>query len=272
MEDDDYDKKLKRRQRNKEAAARCRQRRLELMQTLQDQVDKQKDDNRKKDAQIKDLRHQINELQRFLQNHDCKLSPEQRQQHLNITIPNTSQNIPPVSSAAPTSISTSTLSGSHSSGGGGGNLLPPQTHITQPMIPSYDHQQSTLQLSNDRKRPLPHADVFAAKMPKQEQTLAQLNMNGTEDLARPDRLFDMPVTTSTGGGNTSTVLVTPSQGLSSTPYQPNSLSGIQFGNIAYTPSASNLLDGPTGITPITNNPVPIFETRIADHRGDLESL
>ena len=36
MEDEEYDKKQKRRQRNKEAAARCRQRRLELMQTLQD--------------------------------------------------------------------------------------------------------------------------------------------------------------------------------------------------------------------------------------------
>ncbi|CAJ0569555.1 unnamed protein product, partial [Mesorhabditis spiculigera] len=45
----------KRRQRNKEAAARCRQRRLELMHTLQEQVDKQKDENRKKDNQIKEL-------------------------------------------------------------------------------------------------------------------------------------------------------------------------------------------------------------------------
>ncbi|CAJ0950252.1 unnamed protein product, partial [Mesorhabditis belari] len=282
MEDEDYDKKLKRRQRNKEAAARCRQRRLELMQTLQDQVDKQRDDNRKKDVQIKDLRNQINDLHRFLQNHDCKMSPEQRQAHMNISIPNTSQNIPPPSSSPQThpiqstAVSTNALSNAHS----GGPLLPPQTHMTQPMkarnistkVPSYG---ASLQLvSSDRKRPLPHADVFAAKLPKPEQTLAQLNMNGTEDLARPDRLFDMPSTNASVGSSSSTVLVTPSQGLGSTPYQPNnSLSGITFGNIPYTPGASNLLDGPTGITPITSNPVPIFESRITgDVRGDLESL
>ncbi|CAJ0567999.1 unnamed protein product, partial [Mesorhabditis spiculigera] len=154
MEDEDYDKKLKRRQRNKEAAARCRQRRLELMHTLQEQVDKQKDENRKKDNQIKELKSQITDLQRFLQTHDCKMTPEQRSQ-IPVGIPHTSQN------------------------------------------------------------------------PKEEQTLAQLNMNNSEDLQRPDRLFELPATST---GSSSIALVTPSQGLSSTPYQPNSL----FGNISFT--------------------------------------
>ncbi|CAJ0585999.1 unnamed protein product, partial [Mesorhabditis spiculigera] len=249
MEDEDYDKKLKRRQRNKEAAARCRQRRLELMHTLQEQVDKQKDENRKKDNQIKELKSQITDLQRFLQTHDCKMTPEQRSQ-IPVGIPHTSQffqNVPPTSSASTMAMASNAP----------GALNPQQGHL---MMSGYDQQH------NDRKRQLPPADIFTAKNPKEEQTLAQLNMNNSEDLQRPDRLFELPATST---GSSSIALVTPSQGLSSTPYQPNSL----FGNISFTPGAPTLLDGPTGITPITSNPIPIFESsRGNDLRGDLANL
>ncbi|VDM83480.1 unnamed protein product [Strongylus vulgaris] len=56
---EELDKKLKRRQRNKEAAARCRQRRLDLMTNLQEQVDKFKAENEKKELEIRAMKTQV---------------------------------------------------------------------------------------------------------------------------------------------------------------------------------------------------------------------
>ncbi|VDO73968.1 unnamed protein product [Heligmosomoides polygyrus] len=55
---DELDKRIKRRQRNKEAAARCRQRRLDLMTSLQEQVDKFKAENEKKEMEIRAMKSQ----------------------------------------------------------------------------------------------------------------------------------------------------------------------------------------------------------------------
>ncbi|CAO4380033.1 unnamed protein product [Caenorhabditis nigoni] len=97
MDDDDDDKKLKRRQRNKEAAARCRQRRIDLMKELQDQVNGFKHLNDKKTSDINDLRNKLNSLKNYLENHDCKLSPEERLNHLrHLAIPPPAQPLPPI--------------------------------------------------------------------------------------------------------------------------------------------------------------------------------
>ncbi|PIO76095.1 bZIP transcription factor [Teladorsagia circumcincta] len=56
---DELDKRIKRRQRNKEAAARCRQRRLDLMTNLQEQVDKFKAENEKKELEIRAMKSQV---------------------------------------------------------------------------------------------------------------------------------------------------------------------------------------------------------------------
>lgn len=97
MDDDDDDKKLKRRQRNKEAAARCRQRRIDLMKELQDQVNGHKMVNDKKTSEINDLRNTLNSLKNYLENHNCKLSPEERMNQLrHMTIPAPSHPLPPI--------------------------------------------------------------------------------------------------------------------------------------------------------------------------------
>lgn len=93
MDDDDGDdKRLKRRQRNKEAAARCRQRRIDLMKELQDQVNGFKHQNDKKSAEVTDIRNKLNSLKNYLETHDCKLSPEERMSQMRLmTIPPPSQ-------------------------------------------------------------------------------------------------------------------------------------------------------------------------------------
>ncbi|PAV71677.1 hypothetical protein WR25_27043 isoform B [Diploscapter pachys] len=94
MDDEDSDKKLKRRQRNKEAAARCRQRRLDLMTSLQEQVDKYREENNKKEEEIRLIKikvcllnsslivnevcFQFERMQAFLLNHDCKMTADER--------------------------------------------------------------------------------------------------------------------------------------------------------------------------------------------------
>uniref|UniRef100_A0A1I7XFN2 BZIP domain-containing protein n=1 Tax=Heterorhabditis bacteriophora TaxID=37862 RepID=A0A1I7XFN2_HETBA len=75
---DEMEKKLKRRQRNKEAAARCRQRRLDLMSNLQDQVDKYKHENERKGEEIQALKLKMETMERFLRTHDCKMSTDER--------------------------------------------------------------------------------------------------------------------------------------------------------------------------------------------------
>ncbi|GMT02124.1 hypothetical protein PENTCL1PPCAC_24298, partial [Pristionchus entomophagus] len=65
-----------RRQRNKEAAARCRVERLTLMNELQDKVDQLKRESKSKAEEINHLSEQVNRLQNFIRNHDCKVSLE----------------------------------------------------------------------------------------------------------------------------------------------------------------------------------------------------
>uniref|UniRef100_A0A0R3S6W2 BZIP domain-containing protein n=1 Tax=Elaeophora elaphi TaxID=1147741 RepID=A0A0R3S6W2_9BILA len=55
LSEEERDKRDKRRLRNKEAAARCRQRRLDLMGSLQNQVNQLKEENKMKDAKIAEL-------------------------------------------------------------------------------------------------------------------------------------------------------------------------------------------------------------------------
>jgi len=69
----EYQKKVKRRQRNKEAAARCRQRRLDMMNSLAGQVDQLTADNERKQAEIDRLREQKVQLEFALRNHHCHM-------------------------------------------------------------------------------------------------------------------------------------------------------------------------------------------------------
>lgn len=72
---EDRDKKLKRRERNKEAAARCRQRRLDMMEQLQAQVDDLKRTNDEKQRLIDELQAEKQRMESMLANHgQCKIS------------------------------------------------------------------------------------------------------------------------------------------------------------------------------------------------------
>ncbi|CAD5232550.1 unnamed protein product [Bursaphelenchus xylophilus] len=76
LPDDEKDKRAKRRQRNKEAAARCRKRRLDLMEALQIQVDDLREENRQKQLLIDQLTQQKNKLDEMLR-HNCQMEGTQ---------------------------------------------------------------------------------------------------------------------------------------------------------------------------------------------------
>lgn len=70
---EELEKRRLRRLRNKEAAARCRQRRLNHMQALQAQVNALENENKKKQEEIDSLQQERDELFQILQSHHCNM-------------------------------------------------------------------------------------------------------------------------------------------------------------------------------------------------------
>ena len=67
------EKRLKRRQRNKEAAARYRQRRLDLMQTLQEQVNQERERNNQKEKEIAAIRQNVSFVDKRVDGYNFRL-------------------------------------------------------------------------------------------------------------------------------------------------------------------------------------------------------
>jgi len=84
LSEEERDKRDKRRQRNKEAAARCRQRRLDLMGQLQEEVDKLKAANEQKEDIIRSLKMQKMELESILRNNGCKVMEDENNMMANM--------------------------------------------------------------------------------------------------------------------------------------------------------------------------------------------
>ena len=74
-------KKIQRRQRNKEAAARCRQRRLEQTLTLQAEVDEWEEKKADMEKEIEELERQKKELETLLTSHrdKCKVIKKEQE-------------------------------------------------------------------------------------------------------------------------------------------------------------------------------------------------
>lgn len=68
---EEYEKRRLRRERNKQAALRCRTRRRERIDALEQETNDMEDENRKVESEIKGLRKQIEDLQQILKEHNC---------------------------------------------------------------------------------------------------------------------------------------------------------------------------------------------------------
>ncbi|CAD6191573.1 unnamed protein product [Caenorhabditis auriculariae] len=180
MEDEDQDKRIKRRQRNKEAAARCRQRRLDLMTSLQEQVDRYRSDNDRKTAEIRVIRSKMDQMESFLRNHDCKMTTAERE----AALPKFGGQLPSFSATSsshpnpPPAISTTSA--------------PMQRHEYQPprFTPSLGNIKRPLSSS---QLPLPARTENGllepdAKIIKLEVDPPLNQMNHTEDVERPSAL------------------------------------------------------------------------------------
>ncbi|CAJ0590125.1 unnamed protein product [Cylicocyclus nassatus] len=240
---EELDKKLKRRQRNKEAAARCRQRRLDLMTNLQEQVDKFKAENEKKELEIRAMKTQMAQMESFLRSHDCKMSVEERESLLNMPVRTT---MPPIMNGISTT----------------------QQH------PVSDYRPN---IEVNRKRVLPapqlpaHSDANFLepdiKCPKIEKDVSLADLNGDPTITRPNHINFEGI----GLGNNHAPLSTPSNitYTSSVPYTtPNN----------YTPGFPGLnndfLNDSTGLTPCTTqNPIFVSTpTPLQTSEADLRAL
>lgn len=245
---DELDKRIKRRQRNKEAAARCRQRRLDLMTSLQEQVDKFKAENEKKEMEIRAMKSQMEQMHSFLRSHDCKLSVEEREQLPLLNMQSVRSTMPPL------------MNGINSS--------------PHPSLSEYRPNISEV----NRKRVLPapqlpaHSDANFLepdiKCPKIEKDVSLADLNG-DTIARPNHInFDM-----IGLGSTNIPLSTPSNityTTGTTPYTSAGPYGTGF------PGLNNdFLNDNTGLTPSTTQPHPIFvntPTPLQSSEADLRAL
>jgi len=78
----EYEKRRLRRERNKQAALRCRTRRRERIDALEQETNEIEEDNRKVENEISQLRKQMDDLSNILQQHQCE-----KQINLNDTSP-----------------------------------------------------------------------------------------------------------------------------------------------------------------------------------------
>lgn len=68
---EEYEKRRIRRERNKQAALRCRTRRRERIDALEQETNQIEEDNEKVEKEIRGLKKQIEELQTLLKEHEC---------------------------------------------------------------------------------------------------------------------------------------------------------------------------------------------------------
>uniref|UniRef100_A0A915AS17 F-box domain-containing protein n=1 Tax=Parascaris univalens TaxID=6257 RepID=A0A915AS17_PARUN len=190
LSEEERDKRDKRRLRNKEAAARCRQRRLDLMGSLQNQVDQLKEDNKVKDSKIAELQLLKNELLAVVREHQCVL-PESLRQSLDVDMSSTQQYMPRggTNIMLPTEVAPFTHTEQSSAQTLLGRKRPASELIPElrqpPQPTSMPNNSSTLSLtSTAQTNILPRIHV------KQEPTLYDVNGRDTqeEEMKRPTSL------------------------------------------------------------------------------------
>ncbi|KAI1719553.1 bZIP transcription factor domain-containing protein [Ditylenchus destructor] len=236
LTDEDKDKRAKRRQRNKEAAARCRKRRLDQMVELQKEVEALKMEGQQYLKMVEQLQRERDQI------------AQQLSQHANCKIPNAmvhqqrqfSQNsiVPPFKNE---SLMHSGLNNSlHAT-----FFKEEDELMSESSPPSSQYTNSTCNMAIMDTDNDPVISDAAMKKPKQED------------------MIDPPFVT-----------------------RPNSLSfknpSYDVGNLTNTPSHGlitpsmfefNLLNQPTGLTPVANGPMPVTSTTMAPRdRGELRQL
>lgn len=277
MDHEEVEKKSKRRLRNKEAAARCRARRLTLMNELQEKVDQFKRESKNKAEEIKNLSEKVNRLQQFLRNHECKVSMEERQKILNncgvnqnmplvntrymaAPAPQSHRSLPPPSIPQPQPhLHLATSTHSHIEQQHVENF-PAQLRGNQPRdstewIPQYEQHRGAKRGHEEMNGGNQYGDHKLPKMEmeenegreRQEKTLTQIN--GNDDLERPNE-FKLDLSGSGMMGSGTVPLTTPSRdfggALTFSSFPMPSFSGNSLGG------PSNILDRTTGLTPIAN--------------------
>ncbi|KAM3716320.1 Transcription factor [Dirofilaria immitis] len=250
LSEEERDKRDKRRLRNKEAAARCRQRRLDLMGSLQNQVNQLKEENKMKDAKIAELQLLKNELIAVIRDHHCVL-PEALRQTLDVDMSSTQQYMPRGAPAPVVTVPTSTEIVSYTSSAPSPQpALSSRKRPASAMIPDLRQPApqpcaspltSNVTLNrNDNQTNILTLTKPSSMQIKQEPTLFDVNGRDLpdEEIKRPTSLtFTDGVTTTTAYNSLS------SSGVPIT--TPSNLIGgaaSDFGGV-------NLLDGPTGLTP-----------------------
>ncbi|KJH53455.1 bZIP transcription factor [Dictyocaulus viviparus] len=247
---EELDKKIKRRQRNKEAAARCRQRRLDLMTNLQEQVDKCKAENEKKEMEIRTLKSQMAQMEGFLRSHDCKMTVEEREALLNI---------PSIRTTMP--IMNGINSSPHSIGDYRPNIIEANRKrvLPAPQLPA--HSDANF-LEPDIK-----VLIILSNSPKIEKDVSLADLNG-DTISRPNHInFDIM-----GLGSTHLSLSTPSNITYTTGTTPYTTAGNY--NPAFPGLNNDFLNDSTGLTPCTQ-PNPIFvstPTPLQTSEADLRAL
>ncbi|GMT10545.1 hypothetical protein PFISCL1PPCAC_1842, partial [Pristionchus fissidentatus] len=264
MDHEEVEKKSKRRLRNKEAAARCRQRRLNLMQELQEKVDQFKRESKSKADEIKNLSEKVNRLQTFLRNHECKVSIEERQKILNncavaqnipmmqntryISAPQQSRALPPPSLPSHQYLPTST----HSQIEQPVENFPAQLRANQPRdstdwIPQYEQHRGTKRGHEEMNGGGQFNEIKQPKMEvmDNEKTLTQIN--GRDDIERP---FEIKMDLSAPTGSGPIPLTTPSRDFGAPTF--SNFPMPSFGMSSGLSGPANILGQTTGLTPIAN--------------------
>ncbi|VDN08329.1 unnamed protein product [Thelazia callipaeda] len=209
LSEEERDKRDKRRLRNKEAAARCRQRRLDLMGSLQSK----------------------NELIAVIRDHHCIL-PEALRQTLDVDMSSTQQYMPRGAQSSVTNVPTSTdMEVYATSAPSPQPMLSNRKRAAAEMIPNL--RQTSQQSVNETA-----TGILSLSKIKQEPTLFDVNGRDLPDdeIKRPTSLSFADSTTTTSAysslSSSGVPITTPS----------NLIGGSgDFG--------VNLLDGPTGLTP-----------------------
>ncbi|WKY10074.1 hypothetical protein Q1695_002430 [Nippostrongylus brasiliensis] len=258
---EEIDKRNKRRQRNKEAAARCRQRRLDLMTSLQEQVDKFKAENEKKEMEIRAMKSQIDQMNSFLRSHDCKMSVEERESLPIFNMQPARPPMPPLMNGInrlfnyyPEILDDSNDSNPH---------------------PISEYRPNISEVNRKRVLPAPqlpaHSDANFLepdiKCPKIEKDVSLADLNG-DTIQRPNHInFDV-----IGMGSTNVPLSTPSNITYTTGNTPYTAAGTY--NTAFPGLNNDFLNDSTGLTPCTqpnaifvNTPTPLHSSE-----ADLRAL
>lgn len=256
LSEEEKDKRDKRRLRNKEAAARCRQRRIDLMGSLQNQVDLLKAENKEKDTKINQLQMLKNELLSVIREHHCVL-PEALRQSLDAEVANAY-----VSNNTSYEVGNERPFVAHAAMAPMLNRKRPASDMVSDFRPNSEQlatQASTMTLNPNPVNIVAKPTVQIKQEPsfKTDPTLYDVNGrdHGEDGVKRPTSLI--------------------ADSIASTTYNSSISSGIPIttpSNInGEYPASGGLLEGPTGLTPMQPPSITPFTGAITPISNDGHS-